>query len=81
MVISTGATLAIIALTIGLTVNKPSIDKMAAIGKAAAESGTPPTPEQQQLLQKLRGKLFWGINVMAYLVFGAAIAMSIARYF
>jgi len=81
IIISIGGTLAIIAYVIGLSVNKPAVDKMAAIGAAAGKAGGPPTPEQMQELQRLREKLFWGVNAMAYLVLGAAVAMSIVRYF
>ncbi len=81
IVISTGATLAIIAYCIGIFVNRPTVEGIAAIGKATAEKGGPPSPEQMAELQKLRAKLFSAINMTAYLVLGAAIAMSIARYF
>ena len=81
IIISIGGTLAIVAYVIGLAVNKPAVDKMAAIGAAASATGSPPTPEQMQELQRLRGKLFRGVNMMAYLVLGAAIAMSVVRYF
>ncbi len=81
IVISTGATFALIAYLIGMFVNRPSVAKMAAIGKAAAEKGGPPSPEQMQELQKLRTKLFKAINATAVLVLLASLAMSMARYF
>ena len=81
IVISIGGTLALIAWVMGLSINKPAVDKMAAIGKAAAASGAPPSPEQQEVLQKLRAKVFKTTNVMAGLIFIAAICMSIVRYF
>ncbi|MBK5284329.1 MAG: hypothetical protein JJE25_02915 [Bacteroidia bacterium] len=81
IIISTGGTLAIAAYVIGLSVNLPTVNRMGAIGKAVAESGAPPSPEQMQELQKLRNKLFAATNAMAGLVFIAAISMSIVRYF
>jgi uncharacterized membrane protein len=81
IVISIGGTCGIIAYLIGLLVNKPTVEKIAAIGKAAAEKGGPPSPEQLQEMQKLRARLFSAINITALLILGASIAMSIARYF
>jgi uncharacterized membrane protein len=81
IVISIGGTFAIIAYVLGLTINLPAVNRMAAIGKAAAASGAPPSAEQMQELQKLRNKMFATTNVMAGMVFIAAICMSIVRYF
>ena len=81
IIISIGGTMAIIAYTIGLIVNLPAVNRMAAIGQAAAASGAPPSAEQMQELQKLRNKVFSATNIMAGLVFIAAICMSIVRYF
>jgi uncharacterized membrane protein len=81
IVLSIGGTLALIAFLIGMFVNRPVVDRIAAIGKKAALAGVPPTQEQMQELQKLRAKLFSAVNATAVLVLGASIAMSIARYF
>jgi len=81
IVISIGATFAIIAYCIGLFVNKPTVERIAKIGKEAASKGGPPSPEQMAQLQKLRTRLFSAVNATAWLVLGAAVAMSIARYF
>jgi uncharacterized membrane protein len=81
IVISIGGTFAIIAYLIGLTVNRPAVARIAAIGQAAQAKGGPPSPEQMAELQKLRTKLFSAVNYTALLVLGAAIAMSIVRYF
>ena len=80
IVISIGAAFALIAFFLGLYVNKPTVERIAKIGKAAAEKGGPPSPEQIAELQKLRARLFSAINYTALLVLGAATAMSIARY-
>ncbi len=81
IVISIGMTFGIIAYLIGIFVNRPTVERIAAIGKAAAEKGGPPSPEQMQELQKMRTRLFSAVNYTAWLVLGAAITMSIARYF
>ena len=53
-----GALCAIAAFSLGMSVVRPSIMATLAIGKAVAESGGPPTPEQGAQLQALqkRGK-------------------------
>jgi uncharacterized membrane protein len=81
IIISIGATLAIIAYLIGILVNRPTVARIGTIGQEAAAKGGPPSPEQMAELQKLRTKLFSAINMTALLVLGAAIAMSIVRYF
>lgn len=78
IVLSIGATFAIIGYFIGLLVNKPTVEKIAKIGALAKGN---PTPEQMQELQQLRKKLFSAVNYTALLLLGAAIFMSIARYF
>ena len=81
IIISIGGTFSLIAFIIGLTVNLPTIKRMTAMGAAVAASGAPPSPEQQQQLQGMRNKVMKMTNIMAGMVFLAAIAMSIVRYF
>jgi len=81
IVLSTGATFAIIAYLIGLTVNRPTVDKIAILGKAIAAQGAPPSTEQMQQLQILRKRLFTATNIVASLLAITVIAMSIVRYF
>lgn len=81
IIISTGGTFSLIAFLIGITVNLPTIKKMNAIGAVVAASGAPPSPEQQQQLLGMRNKIFKMTNIMAGLVFLAAVSMSIVRYF
>ena len=79
IIISTGGLLSLIAFTIGITVNLPTIKKMNVIGAAAAAAGGPPSAEQQQQLLAMRNKLFKMTNIMAGMVFLAAVAMAIDR--
>jgi len=81
IVLSTGATFAIIAYLIGLTVNRPTVDKIAGLGKAIATQGAPPSPDQMQQLQMLRKRLFTATNIVASLLGITVVAMSIVRYF
>jgi len=78
--ISIGMVAGIGALCIGLFVNKPRAQKMAALGAAVAASGGPPTPEQQKELGALKDKLEKGVKIMAWHLLVAVITMAIARY-
>jgi uncharacterized membrane protein len=80
IVLSTGAALTIIAYLIGLTVNRPVVAKIAAMGKAIAAQGAPPSPEQMQQLGILRKRLFTATNIVALLLAFTVIIMSIIRY-
>ena len=75
-----GAVMALIAYTIGMTVNRPAAFKIAAISQAVAKAGGPPSAEQLQAIGALRNKLEKGIRVMAWLLAAAVILMSVARY-
>jgi hypothetical protein len=80
IILSTGASLAIIAFLIGVTVNKPAVGKIAAISRAIATQGSPPTAEQMQQLGKLRERLFMATNIVAVLLAATVVFMSIVRY-
>ena len=81
IIMSFGGLCAIAAMTIGMSVNKPTVNKVAALGKAIAQSGMPPTPEQQQQLGAMRKKLSWGLKLQAVLLGATVVAMSIMKYF
>jgi len=78
--ITVGAITAIGALTIGLFLNRPRANRIAAIGAAIAASGGTPTPEQIQELGKLKKKLETGVKVMAWHLLVTVLLMSCARY-
>ena len=78
IVLSIGATFAIIAYLIGLFVNRPTVERIATIGKQAQGNYS---SEQMQEMQALRKKLFAAVNMTALLVLGASIFMSVAQYF
>jgi hypothetical protein len=81
IIISIGGTFAIIAYGMGLLINLPAIKRIAAIGQAIAASGSAPAAQELQEMEALRNKIMKATNIMAGLVFLAAIAMSIVRYF
>jgi uncharacterized membrane protein len=75
-----GALCAIAALSLGLSIVRPTVLATLSIGRQVAESGGPPTPEQQAKLQALskRGKDV-GTVIVPLLVVAVA-GMAAARY-
>jgi hypothetical protein len=81
IILSFGGTLAIIAYIIGLSVTRPTVDKVAKLGMTIAQSGGVPNAEQKQLLDGFRKKIFSANKMVAILLAFAVVAMSIVRYF
>ena len=79
-VLTTGATMALIAFIIGFTINRPCAAKMNKISAAIIKQGTPPTPEQLNEMMALRKKIFSGTNYIAILLVLAVAGMSVFRY-
>jgi hypothetical protein len=79
-VLTTGASMAVIAFIIGFTVNRPCAAKMNKISMAISQQGTPPTPDQLNEIMALRKKLFMGTNYIALLLVIAVAGMSVFRY-
>jgi hypothetical protein len=80
IIISTGGTIALIAFLIGMTVNRPAVMKIAAIGKEAALKQQPPTQEQMEQLGKLRNRLGAATRLVAWMLSITVLAMAVARY-
>jgi uncharacterized membrane protein len=78
MSLSIGAAAAIIAIIIGMTVNRPAAAGMEKMAKEIG--GNPPTAEQTAKVAELRKKLTTGNNTIAILLSITLILMSIARY-
>ncbi|MGE0351993.1 MAG: hypothetical protein AB7Q69_02045 [Gemmatimonadales bacterium] len=78
IVFSTGATLGLVAGIIGLTVNKPTADRLSRL--AAASQGGTPDPATLAEMQRLRARLAWAAKLVAVLVLLATAAMAVARY-
>ena len=79
-VLTTGASMAIIAFIIGFFISRPASMRMAKIGKAVAVAGGPPTPAQMGELKLLSRRLSVAGRVIAVLLILAIIGMSMFRY-
>ena len=75
-----GGLLAIIALLIGTFWNRPIAAKMVAVGAQLQGAGTPPPANLVSEMARLQETLGRALTIVAVLLVGAAIAMSIARY-
>jgi hypothetical protein len=75
-----GGAAAIVTVLLGLTITKPAIDRMGALGQKIAGGGGPPTPEQASELQRLQGRTVLVGRVSLALLTVAVVAMAIARY-
>ena len=79
LVISFGALLAIAAFVMGVFVQKPTVEKLAALGAKIAASGAPPSPAQAAEVQALRTKLRKIASLTAWHLLGAAALMAMHR--
>jgi hypothetical protein len=75
-----GALSAIGAFLIGLTVTRPNVRRMMALGARIAEEGGQPTPEQAAEMGATQARLKVAARVSLGLVAFAAFAMATARY-
>jgi len=75
-----GALLAVIAFVIGVAVNAPAGQRLAALTAEMQAKGGPPTPEQSAQVQRLQKRLGVGMQVIAVLLVLATAAMALARY-
>ncbi len=75
-----GALCAIAAFSLGLSVVRPTIMAMLAIGREVAASGGPPTPEQGAQLQALQKRGTAVGQVVLPLLVVAVAGMAAARY-
>jgi uncharacterized membrane protein len=80
MTFATGGVLAIIAILIGLTVNRPTADRLGALMAEIQARGGPPTPEQAASMRALQGRLGSALRFVAGLLILATSAMAMARY-
>ncbi len=80
VVLLTGATAGIVALTLGFLINKPTALRIAVMGAEIARGGVPPSPAQIQELERLRNRISFGTRLIAALMSVAIIAMAAIRY-
>jgi hypothetical protein len=79
IVLSLGALLGIGALGLGLFVQKPTAEKLGALGAQIAASGAPPTPAQAAEMQALRARMIRIGRLVAWHLMGAAALMAMHR--
>ena len=75
-----GGTLAIIAIMLGTFWNRPTAEKMSALGAKLQSAGTPPPADMVSEMTRLQDTFSKASTIVAVLVLGAAAAMSVARY-
>jgi uncharacterized membrane protein len=80
MTFGTGGLLAIAALVVGLTVNRPTATQLGELAGAIHAKGGPPSPEQAAEMQRLQTRLGTALRVVATLLVLATAAMALARY-
>lgn len=71
--LAVGALSAIVAVTIGISLQRPTAHKVMDLGQQIASAGAPPTPEQGAEMGRLQGKLALYGSTLAYL-FAIALA-------
>ena len=80
MVLNAGVTLAVIAVLIGVFVNRPAANRIGQLMAAAKAAGGPPAPEVLAEVGRLQLRLMGATRITAVLVALAAAAMVSARF-
>lgn len=75
----TGATLAIIAAIIGMSVNTPAAKRLGTLSESIQQAGRAPSPAEQAEMQALGKRLAIAAMLVMVLVVCAAATMSMAR--
>lgn len=79
IVLSLGALAGLGAFVVGLFVQKPTAEKLGALGAQIAAAGKPPTPEQAAEMQTLRTRLAKVAKVTAWHLIVASVLMASHR--
>jgi hypothetical protein len=79
MVLGTGATAAIVAFAIGMTIQRPSAIKSASLAAEIQAGGGPPTAEQAALMAVLQRRIWVSVRWMAALLALAVVCMATFR--
>jgi uncharacterized membrane protein len=77
---SAGATFAILAMILGMSVNTPTAKRLGTLAGSIHAAGTPPTAEQAAEIARLQDRLYRATQGAAVLVLLAVICMGVARY-
>jgi hypothetical protein len=79
LALTLGGLLGLGAFAIGVFVQKPTVERLAALGAAVAASGRPPSADQASEMQALRTRLRKMAAVTAWHLVGATILMASHR--
>jgi drug/metabolite transporter (DMT)-like permease len=80
MTLTIGASCALVAFLIGITVNAPSAKRIGIIMGARAQAKGPPSPEEVAQIAKLQARMGKGQLAAVVLLTLATMAMAVARY-
>jgi nitric oxide reductase large subunit len=75
-----GGLAAITTLALGLSITKPAVDRVGALGQEIATGGGQPTPSQVSEMQRLQARVALIGRVSMVLLTIAVVAMAIARF-
>jgi hypothetical protein len=81
IVLTLGGLLGLGALVIGVGIQKPTAERMTALGAQIAASGAPPTAEQATEMAALRARLLKIARVNAFHLLAATLLMASHRLF
>ncbi len=79
-VFGAGAGFALLGLIVGITVNRPTSNRIGALAAAIHASSGPPTAEQTAAIRALQARLGNATRIVAVLLVLATVAMALARY-
>jgi uncharacterized membrane protein len=75
-----GGLAAIITLALGLSITKPAVDRIGALGQEIAAGGGQPTPSQASEMQRLQARFVQMGRLSMVLLTIAVVAMATARF-
>ena len=81
MVIAIGAAFGLEAFILGVFVQRPTVERLGALGAAIAASGVPPTPDQREQMKALQTKLRTTAKLTAFSLIVATVLMASHRMF
>jgi uncharacterized membrane protein len=79
IVLTLGAVLGLGAFVLGVFVQRPTAQRLAALGARIAAGGTPPTPDEAAEIQGLRSRLGRAARITAWHVVAASFLMAAHR--
>ena len=80
LALTVGALASTLALVIGITVTRPSVQRLLGLGREVAASGGPPAPEVASEIGTIQGRLRTYARVSLSFLIVAVLLMSTARY-